>query len=199
MIAQTKKLIRYVYDKMLYLSAHEKALYFLFVISFFESSFFPIPPDVMIIPMVLAAPHKAYRIALVAMIASVLGGYFGYAIGMFAFDLLAEPILKFYGYMDKFEEFREFYHQHDIWVVFIGGITPFPYKVITITSGMMHLDLVVFGIASVFARGIRFYFLAWLLKKYGAPIKVFIERHLGLLSIIFVILLLGGFYLIKYI
>ena len=199
MIAKIRNLIKYCYDKMLDLAAHKQAMYFLFAISFIESSFFPIPPDVMIIPMVLATPKKAYRIALIATIASVLGGYFGYAIGVFAFDALAAPLLDFYGYMAKFEEFKGYYHEHGVWVVFLGGITPFPYKVITITSGMMHLDLIVFGIASVFARGIRFYLVAWLLKRYGEPMKAFIEKHLGMLTIVFFALLLGGFYLIKYV
>ena len=198
MIKQAQKLIHKIYNYTLHLSAGSWAMYALFAISFIESSFFPIPPDVMIIPMVLAAPKKAWRIATVATVASIIGGYFGYAIGAWGYNLIAEPLLTFYGYIDKFNEFKEYYHEYGAWIVFVGGITPFPYKVITITSGAVDLNLIVFGIASALARGGRFFLLAWLLKKYGASIKHFIEKRLGILSIVFVILLIGGFYLIKY-
>ena len=193
-----RRWIKAIYDYMIELAKRPQAMYFLFVISFVESSFFPIPPDVMMIPMVLAAPKKAWKIATVCLIASVLGGYAGYAVGYWGYEAVAEPILNFYGYIDRFEEFKRYYHEYDAWIVFIGGITPFPYKVITITSGVMDLNLVVFGLASIAARGIRFYLIAWLLYKYGAPIEKFIEKHLGKLSVIFVILLIGGFYIIKY-
>ena len=172
---------------------------FLFAVAFAESSFFPIPPDVMLIPMILATPNKAWRIAGLATLASVIGGYFGYAIGVFAFEMIAEPILRFYNAIDKFHEFENYYHQYGAWIVFGAGITPFPYKIITIASGVVHLDLLVFTIASVLARGMRFFLVAWLLKKYGAPMKIFIEKHLGKLSILFFILLIGGFAVLKYI
>ena len=186
------------YDMMLDLSASPYAMAFLFAVAFAESSFFPIPPDVMLIPMVLATPNKAWRIAGLATLASIIGGYFGYAIGIFAFDMIAEPILRFYNAIDKFHEFENYYHQYGAWIVFGAGITPFPYKIITIASGVVHLDLVVFTIASVLARGMRFFLVAWLLKKYGAPMKTFIEKHLGKLSILFFVLLIGGFAVLKY-
>ncbi len=187
-----------VYDYMIELAAKPRAMHYLFAVAFIESSFFPIPPDVMLIPMVLAMPQKAWKIAGVATVASVLGGYFGYVIGVFFFDLIARPILNFYGYMEQFEHFKEYYHEWGAWIVFGAGITPFPYKVITIASGVMHLDLAVFTIASVLARGMRFFLVAWLLKKYGAPMKDFIEKNLGLLSVLFLVLLVGGFWAIKY-
>lgn len=193
------KLVRNVYDYMLKLSAGKNALIFLFLVAFAESSFFPIPPDVMIIPMVLAMPKNAYKIAGLATVASVIGGYFGYLIGAGFFELIAEPILNMYDAMDKFKEFEGYYHEYGAWIVFGAGITPFPYKIITIASGAVNLDLWVFTIASVLARGIRFYFVAWLLKKYGEPMKVFIEKNLGWLSILLLVLLIGGFYLLKYI
>ena len=199
MILWFNNLVQKTYDTMLNLSAKQHAMFFLFLVAFAESSFFPIPPDVMLIPMVLATPYKAWRIASLATIASVLGGYFGYGIGLFAFDLIAEPILKFYNALDKFHQFENYYHQYGAWIVFGAGITPFPYKIITIASGVVHLDLMVFTIASILARGMRFFLVAWLLKKYGPPMKVFIEKHLGILSILFLILLIGGFALIKYI
>ncbi len=191
-------LVKATYDYMLNLASRRNAMYFLFAVAFIESSFFPIPPDVMLIPMVLAAPAKAWRIAGIAMAASVLGGAFGYAIGVFFFDLIARPILTFYGYMHQFDVFKDYYHEWGAWIVFGAGITPFPYKVITIASGVVHLDFAVFMLASVVARGMRFYLVAWLLKKYGEPMKDYIEKNLGMLSVLFLLLLLGGFACIKF-
>ena len=190
-------LVKATYDYMLNLASRRNAMYFLFAVAFIESSFFPIPPDVMLIPMVLAAPAKAWRIAGIATIASVLGGAFGYAIGVFFFDLIARPILTFYGYMHQFDVFKDYYHEWGAWIVFGAGITPFLYKVITIASGVVHLDFAVFMLASVVARGMRFYLVAWLLKKYGEPMKDYIEKNLGMLSVLFLLLLLGGFACIK--
>lgn len=198
MIKYFRNLVQRTYDIMLDLSAKDNALLFLFIVAFIESSFFPIPPDIMLIPMILATPNKAWRIATTATVASVLGGYLGYGIGIFAFDLIAKPILEFYNAMQQFHEFENYYHEYGAWIVFGAGITPFPYKIITIASGVVHLDPIIFGIASVLARGMRFFLVAWLLKKFGAPMKIFIEKHLGILSIIFLILLIGGFALIKY-
>ena len=192
------QLLHQMYDLMLRLSAHNKAMFFLFLVSFAESSFFPIPPDVMIIPMVLATPNKAWRIAGLATLASVLGGYFGYVIGAFCFDWIAKPILEMYNALEQFKEFENYYHQFGAWIVFGAGLTPFPYKIITIASGVVHLDLFVFTVASVLARGMRFFFVAWLLKKYGEPMKIFIEKNLGWLSVLFLILLIGSFMLIKW-
>ncbi|MDY4885980.1 MAG: YqaA family protein [Alphaproteobacteria bacterium] len=192
-----QKLIHKTYDTMLSLSAKDHAMLFLFLVAFAESSFFPIPPDVMIIPMVLATPQKAWRIAGLATFASVIGGYFGYIIGSCFFDLIAKPLLEMYNALDQFKEFENYYHLYGAWIVFGAGITPFPYKIITIASGVVHLDLFIFTIASILARGIRFFLVAWLLKKYGAPMKVFIEKNLGWLSVLFLILLIGSFALIK--
>ncbi len=192
------QLLHQMYDLMLRLSAHNKAMFFLFLVSFAESSFFPIPPDVMIIPMVLATPNKAWRIAGLATVASVLGGYFGYIIGAGFFDLIAKPILEMYNALEQFKEFEDYYHKFGAWIVFAAGLTPFPYKIITIASGVVHLDLFVFTVASILARGMRFFFVAWLLKKYGEPMKIFIEKNLGWLSVLFLILLIGSFMLIKW-
>ncbi len=191
-------LIRKTYDKMLELSEGKGAMMALFAVAFAESSFFPIPPDIMLIPMILATPSKAWRIAGLATFASVVGGYFGYAIGVFFFELIAEPLLNFYGYLEKFQTFENYYHEYGAWIVFGAGLTPFPYKIITIASGAVHLDLMVFTIASVLARGGRFFVVAWLLKRFGAPMKTFIEKNLGWLSVLFLILLIGGFWVLKY-
>lgn len=198
MLRQFHQSIQKIYDIMLNLSARKNAIWFLAAVAFAESSFFPIPPDVMLIPMILATPTKAWRIAAIATLSSVIGGYFGYGIGIFAFDLIAKPILEFYNALPQFQKFENYYHQYGAWIVFGAGITPFPYKIITIASGVVHLDLIVFTISSILARGMRFFLVAWLLKKYGAPMKIFIEKHLGFLSVVFLILLIGGFAALKY-
>lgn len=198
MIKWFHHLVQKTYDTMLSLSARRNAVWFLAAVAFAESSFFPIPPDIMLIPMILAAPSKAWRLAFIATASSVIGGYFGYGIGIFAFDLIAKPILEFYNALEQFHQFENYYHQYGAWIVFGAGITPFPYKIITIASGVVRLDLLVFTIASVLARGLRFFLIAWLLKKYGAPMKVFIEKNLGILSVVFLILLIGGFAILKY-
>jgi membrane protein YqaA with SNARE-associated domain len=168
-------------------------------VSFIESSVFPIPPDVMLIPMVLAQRAKAWWFATIATVGSVIGGVAGYAIGYFVFETLGQPILAFYGLTDAFQQFAERYNDWGAWIVFIAGVTPFPYKVITIASGATQLNLAVFMIASVLARGLRFFLVAGLLYWVGQPIRAFIERRLGLVTTVFVILLLGGFIAIKYV
>ncbi len=192
------KYLRRMYDWLINAASGPYALPILLAVSFMESSFFPIPPDIMLIPMVLAMPKKAWRIAGLATAASVIGGYFGYAIGFYGYDLIARPILDFYGYSHQFDVFKGYYHEWGAWIVFGAGITPFPYKVITIASGAVDLNLWVFGLASVAARGLRFFIVAWLLKKFGEPIRTFIEKNLGILSVLFLLLLIGGFAAIKY-
>lgn len=189
--------VRKIYDSVFHLSKENGAIYWLFAIAFIERSFFPIPPDVMLIPMILAAPKKAWSIAGVATMGSVIGAYLGYAIGFYFFQLIAEPLLNFYGYLEKFNSFKDLYNQYGAWIVFGAGITPFPYKIITIASGVVHMNLIVFTIASIIARGMRFFLVAWLLKKYGETMREFIEKNLGWLSILFLLLLIGGFAVIK--
>ena len=189
--------VRKIYDSVFHLSKENGAIYWLFAVAFIESSFFPIPPDVMLIPMILAAPKKAWSIAGVATVGSVIGAYLGYAIGFYFFQLIAEPLLNFYGYLEKFNSFKDLYNQYGAWIVFGAGITPFPYKIITIASGVVHMNLIVFTIASIIARGMRFYLVAWLLKKYGETMREFIEKNLGWLSVLFLLLLIGGFAVIK--
>lgn len=189
--------VRKIYDSVFHLSKENGAIYWLFAVAFIESSFFPIPPDVMLIPMILAAPKKAWSIAGVATVGSVIGAYLGYAIGFYFFQLIAEPLLNFYGYLEKFNSFKDLYNQYGAWIVFGAGITPFPYKIITIASGVVHMNLIVFTIASIIARGMRFFLVAWLLKKYGETMREFIEKNLGWLSVLFLLLLIGGFAVIK--
>ena len=191
-------MIRPLYDWTLRLAGHRHAMWALATVAFIESSVFPIPPDVLLIPMVLAAPTRAWRVALICTIASVIGGMAGYGIGHFLFEEVGKPLLEFYGYAPKFAEFKAKYNEWGAWAVFIAGVTPFPYKVITILSGVTALDPAVFAVASVFARGLRFFIVAALLWKFGAPIRDFIEARLGLVFTIFCIGLVGGFVAIKY-
>lgn len=191
-------MIRELYNWTLSLSAHPRALWALAAVSFVESSFFPIPPDILMIPMILAQPRKAWLIALVCTISSVLGGLLGYFIGAVLFETIGQAIFDFYGKADAVLAFNERFNAYGAWAVLVAGVTPFPYKVITIMSGWTGLSIPVFIAASVFARGLRFFILAALLWKFGAPIRAFIEKYLGLLFTLFVILLLGGFYAIRF-
>jgi membrane protein YqaA with SNARE-associated domain len=192
-------MLRRLYDWTMGLAAHRHATVWLAVIAFAESSVFPIPPDILIIPMVLAAPTRAWRIVAIATAASVLGGLAGYAIGIFLFETIGRAILDFYGYFEKFARFQDWYTAWGGWIVFAGGFSPIPYKVITIASGTVHLDIWTFAIVSLISRGARFLIVAALLWKFGAPIRAFIERWLGPLSLLFVVSLVAGFIVIKYI
>ncbi len=192
------RMLRSTYDWVMGLAARKDAIWVLAAIAFIESSVFPIPPDVLLIPMVLAARDRAWRYAAVCTIASVLGGMLGYAIGMFLFESAGQPLLEFYGYAAKFDEFRGRYNEWGAWIVFIAGLTPFPYKVITIASGVTELDLAVFTVASVLSRGLRFFIVAALLWWLGPAVREFIEKRLGLMTIVFCVLLLGGFIVARY-
>ncbi|WP_186385938.1 MULTISPECIES: YqaA family protein [unclassified Stappia] len=191
-------MLRRLYDWTMSLASGRHAPAALGAVSFAESSFFPIPPDILLIPMVIAQRARAFAYATLCTVTSVLGGAAGYAIGAFLFVQMAEPILTFYGYMDKFETFRGNFNEYGAWIVFIAGVTPFPYKVITIASGATGLSLPVFMLASVLARGLRFFAVAGLLYLFGPPIRHFIEQRLGLVFTVFVVGLVGGFALIRY-
>lgn len=186
-------MLRRLYDWTLHLAETRYAMWALAVVAFVESSVFPIPPDVLIIPMILARPRRAFEIAALATLASVLGGLAGYWIGMSLFETVGRPVLEFYGKDAYFADFRERYNEYGAWAVLIAGVTPFPYKVITILSGTTGLSLGVFVVASVVARGLRFFIVAALLWKFGAPIRDFIEKRLGLLFTLFCLVLIGGF------
>lgn len=168
-------------------------------VSFVESSVFPIPPDVLLIPMVLADRTKWVRYAVICTLGSLAGAFLGYAIGAYGFELIGKPILQFYGKAESFETIREWYNSWGGWGVLFAAITPFPYKVLTIFSGFTGLNLVIFAIVSIIGRGLRFTIVAWLLHMYGAPIRTFIERYLGILFTVFMVLLIGGFVALKYV
>ena len=190
-------MLRRLYDWTIRMADHPQALWVLALVSFVESSVFPIPPDVLMIPMILARPSKAWLIALVALVASVLGGLLGYAIGALAYEQIGQPILESLGKAGSMEEFSTKFNDFGFWAVLTAGVTPFPYKVITIMSGWTGMPLATFIATSILARGLRFFIVAGLLWKYGTPIRDFIEKRLGLVTIAFVVLLFGGFYILK--
>jgi len=193
------EMIQRLYDWTLSLAQHRHALWALAFVAFIESSVFPIPPDILMIPMIIARPNRAFLIAFVALVASVLGGLLGYAIGAFAFETLGEPILAAMGKAEAMAEFSERFNDLGFWAVLTAGVTPFPYKVITIMSGWTGMPLGTFIATSILARGLRFFIVAALLWKFGAPVRAFIERRLGLMFSLFILLLVGAFVLVRYI
>ena len=187
-----------LYERTMQLADHRHALWWLAAVSFIESSFFPIPPDVLMIPMILARPSRAWLIALVALVSSVLGGLLGYAIGAFAFESIGQPILMSMGKADAMAEFNTRFNDFGFWAVLVAGVTPFPYKVITIMSGWTAMPLGTFVATSILARALRFFIVAALLWEFGPPVREFIEKRLGLMFTLFMIFLIGGFVVVKY-
>lgn len=192
-------MMRRMYDWMMRMAGSDRAPHALFVVSFIESSFFPIPPDVMLVPMVLANRAKAWWFAIVATIGSVIGGAAGYAIGYFLWDSVGLPILQFYGKSEGFSQFAQWFNDWGVWILIIKGMTPFPYKVLTITAGVTHMPFLEFMLASVIARAMRFFLVAGLLYWFGEPIRDFIEKRLSLVTTVFVVALVGGFVAVKYV
>ncbi len=190
-------MLRRFYDQTLALAEHPRAMWVLAAVAFIESSVFPIPPDVLMIPMILARPHRAWAIAGLAMLASVLGGIAGYAIGALAFEQVGRPILESLGKADAMTEFNTRFNDLGFWAVLAAGVTPFPYKVITIMSGWTGMALSTFILTSALARGLRFFIVAALLWRFGPPVRDFVERRLGLVFALFFACLVGGFLLIK--
>ncbi len=191
-------MLRPLYDRTISLAEHPHAMWALAVVAFVESSFFPIPPDVLMIPMILARPSKAWLIATVALVASVLGGLLGYAIGAFFYESVGQPILEAMGKSHAMEEFNQRFNDFGFWAVLTAGVTPFPYKVITIMSGWTGMPLGTFVATSILARALRFFIVAGLLWGFGEPIRDFIEKRLGLVFTVFIVLLIGGFALVRY-
>ena len=186
-----------IYDWTLAKSEHPKAVWFLSFISFIESSIFPIPPDIILIPMALVKKGKAFFYAFVCTISSVLGGLVGYMIGYLFFNSLGSILINFYNLSDSVNDFKEYYLLYGVWIVIIAGFTPFPFKVITITSGLFNLNIFVFVICSLISRGARFYLLSLLINIYGERIKEFINKYFNLLTIIILILILIFLFIIK--
>ena len=192
-------MIRRLYDWVMRQAASPHAMRILAAVSFLESSIFPIPPDAMIVPMALAKPKDAWRIATVCTVASVIGGLFGYLIGYFLLETIGQWIINLYGLQEKALEFTAAYDKWGLWIILIKGLTPIPYKLVTIASGMAHFSLPVFIAASVVTRGARFFLVAALLRWYGPPIRDFIEARLTLVTTVFAALIVLGFVALKYI
>ncbi len=190
--------MRKLYDWMMRTASSRRAPYALGTVSFIESSFFPIPPDVMLIPMVLSNRQKAWWYATIATVTSVLGGLLGYAIGYYAYEAVGLPILKFYGKEHALDTFIQFVHEYGIPAIIIKGATPIPFKVVTIAAGVAKMDLVAFIGASIVARAMRFFLVAGLLYFFGEPIQKFIEKRLTLVTTVFVVVLVSGFVAVKY-
>lgn len=191
-------LLRRIYDWTMRLAEHRYSSWWLGIVSFLESSIFPIPPDVMLVPMILAQKTRAWALASICTAASVFGGIVGYGIGFLLFESIGVPIVEYYGYASEFSQFRDYYHIYGIWIVIAFALTFLPYKVVTIASGMAALEPFSFVIASIIGRGIRFFALAALLNYFGSQIRSFIEARLGLLTSTFFVLLLAGFLIIKF-
>lgn len=193
------RLLRKTYDWILHWSSTKYALPALAILSFAESSFFPIPPDVLLIAMTVAVPLKAFRYAAVCSVASVLGGMFGYFLGWQFMDVIGIRIVEFYHFQEQFDKIGGWYEKYNAWAVGAAGFTPLPYKVFTLAAGAFQINFPVFVLASLVSRSARFFIVAALIYKFGAPIKVFIEKYFNILSIVFIVLLFGGFVLVKYI
>ncbi len=191
-------MFRRLYDWMMRLAGHRRALPALAAISFAESSFFPIPPDVMLVPMVIAQRSKAFLIAGVCTLASVIGGLFGYAIGFFLFETIGAWVISVYHLEGAMQTFRDEFAQYGTWIILVKGLTPIPYKLVTIASGVAQFDLFTFIWASIVTRGARFFLVAALLWKFGEPIRAFIEKRLELVTWVFLAALVGGFVVVKY-
>lgn len=191
-------MIRKLYAWTMALAVHRHAKLALFAIAFAESSFFPIPPDVLLVPMVLAHRDAAWKLAGVCTIGSVIGGLLGYAIGALLYDSVGLWVIGAYGYGEQVEAFRHAYAEWGAWIILLKGLTPIPYKIVTITSGFAGYDLLWFVVLSVLTRGFRFYAEAALLRRYGEPVRDFIERRLELVTTAVAIVVIGGFVLAKF-
>ena len=190
-------MLRRLYDRVLALSASPRAPWWLALVSFAESSFFPVPPDALLLPMVAARPHRAWRLAAICTAASVAGGVFGYYIGYALYDQFAAPVIRFYHYEAAADAFKRNIQDYGVWLILIKGVTPIPFKIVTITAGLAHMDLVPFILACLATRGARFFLEAAVLRRYGAPVLAMVEKRLALVAITSVAAIVLGFVLLK--
>jgi membrane protein YqaA with SNARE-associated domain len=191
-------MLRSLYDWVLHWANTPHGTWALGILAFAESSFFPLPPDPLLIALALGAPHKALWYALVCTVASVAGGVLGYVIGLGFMGTVGDRILKFYGAQERFESIKRLYDRYDAWAVAIAGFTPIPYKVFTITAGVFRIRFKVFLLASIIGRAGRFFLVAGLISWFGTPIREFIDEYFNLLSVGFIVLLVLGFVVIRY-
>ncbi len=191
-------MLRQFYQRVLLLAASPRAPLWLAAIAFAESSFFPVPPDALLIPMALARPHRAWRYAAICTVASVVGGMLGYLIGYALYDQVAAPLLRLYHYEDAYAAFQARFAEYGLEIILIKGLTPIPYKIVTIASGAAKFSFPVFVAASIATRGLRFFLIALLLRLFGEPVRVFIERRLTLVTTVAAVSLVGGFVLLRF-
>ena len=191
--------LRKLYDWVLHWAETPYAVPALFVLAFAESSFFPVPPDVLLIALAISIPRKSLYYALICSVGSVIGGMLGYLIGYQFMETVGNRIIELYGVTGQWAYVGELYKQYAAWAVGIAGFTPIPYKVFTIAGGAFQIDFVVFVLASAISRSARFFIVAGLIYFFGPPIRAFIDKYFNVLAIAFVVLLVGGFILIKYI
>jgi len=187
-----------LYDWTIALSASPRAPQALGVISFAESSFFPVPPDVMLVPMVMAKPERAWAYAALCTLMSVLGGLAGYAIGALLYDTLGVWLINLYGYGNKMDAFRALYQQYGHWIILIKGFTPIPFKLVTIASGLAGYDLFWFVVLSLITRGARFFLVAGVMNRFGVPLRRFIEANLTMVGVVSILAIIGGFVAAKF-
>lgn len=191
--------LRRLYDWVLSLARHPHAPTALFLVAFAEASFFPVPPDVLLIALAIGLPARAFRFAAITSLGSLCGGLAGYAIGYGLMASVGQSILDFYHLNAQFARIRELYLRYDVWAVGVAGFTPIPYKVFTIAAGAFDMDPWRFALASLVSRGARFFLVGWLIHHYGAPIKGFIDRYFNILTVVFTVLLVGFFVVLAYI
>jgi membrane protein YqaA with SNARE-associated domain len=185
-------MLRRLYDWCVAAAGKPYATWLLGVVSFVESSFFPVPPDAMLIPMGLARPDRAFHYAFLCTWTSVVGGIVGYLIGALLYDSIGQWVIQIYGYGDKVEAFREAYAEWGAWIILLKGLTPIPYKLVTITSGFAGYNIVLFVVFSIITRGMRFYLVAFLLHRYGERARIILEERLEFWATLFAVLLVGG-------
>ncbi|MDP2644640.1 MAG: YqaA family protein [Desulfobacterales bacterium] len=191
-------MLRRVYDWVIHWAHTPYGVWALFILAFCESSFFPLPPDVLLIALAIAIPKKSFKYALICSIGSILGGIFGYLIGWHFMASIGNSIIDFYGLGPKVDYISVLYRRYDAWAIGIAGFTPIPYKVFTITAGAFNINFTVFVVASVLSRSARFFLLGGLIYIFGPQIQSFIDKYFNILAVIFTVFLIAGFFLIRY-
>ncbi len=192
-------MLRRLYAWTMSYASHPHAIWVLGLISFAESSFFPIPPDALLVPMILANRNAAWRLAGWCTLTSVVGGIVGYGIGWMLYDSVGLWLINLYGYGSQMDTFRAAYAEWGAWLILIKGLTPIPFKLVTIASGFAGYNFPMFVVLSIITRGARFFIEAWLLRRYGEPVREFIEHRLELVTTVFAIVIIGGFVLVRYV
>jgi len=192
-------MLRRLYEWVLHWAETPYGSWALFLLALAESSFFPVPPDVLLIALAISIPARSFRYALICSTGSLIGGVIGYVIGYQFMDLIGLHIVDFYGFTQQYTEVGNLYNRYNAWAVGIAGFTPIPYKIFTISAGAFKINFIIFFIASAISRSARFFLVGWLIYRFGPSIRLFIDRYFNVLAVFFVLLLVGGFILVKYV